>query len=456
MLLTGLVLLLVLAAFAQGLDKHTLYNRDTWVGLLAALGAAVTVPNPWAAALLVLFFLSFSNIIWRVQPPGLPPGVSGPFPSHIWKETMLPTVPVVLLYVAVSPLASRAWIEPLLCVCVGLGTMTGLWAWYSIKQPRGLYQTPIFGGRYCLFDWVLPGKLCQAGQDMPNFAETIGVVGLAACAGLVGLGQPWALLYVPVCAIPIGVCGSGVTQGLLHVLVLVGGMILLAGYGWLAGLGVLGGIGAAYWYATRKIAGGHHVWDSQRLWLWGNVMHGWWSLGWPMRLFGLGTGRFRPFAFPLRHPTCPDTAFTSLHNEYLQWVVEHGLIGGVLLLGFLADASWRLIASGPDGQAVWLMGLVLMSAASVGFPWTMVHELKVTVPGVPDSPEAWMMHLDQKLEAASKGKKAVVQAEVLWPAVFETVKGAFHQQHIRKEPEFVGSPTLVAVSVVVAILMEAF
>jgi hypothetical protein len=109
---------------------------------------------------------------------------------------------------------------------------------------------------------------------------------------------------------------------------------------------------------------------------------------WTIRLLGLGTHTWFRWT---RDPTLAHTAvltddgtrqgivFLSAHNEYVEWVFEHGLVGGVVLGGFLWTTVSPLWASPGPGHAVYLLAVTLCSIAMMSFPWTLFQE----VPDVP-------------------------------------------------------------------------
>jgi O-antigen ligase len=100
----------------------------------------------------------------------------------------------------------------------------------------------------------------------------------------------------------------------------------------------------------------------------------WWPEGWKHRLFGFGSQTW--FAATIRmgearrHPE----VFTMAHNEFIQQLLEHGILGLVILCGYFVDALWRTAHGGPEGQAVFLIGMVWIGIALVNFPFAWYHE----------------------------------------------------------------------------------
>lgn len=413
---------LVMAAFAQGMDINDIWNKITWTGNLlgAAIGVVVASFNLWAGFLIVMVFVSQSIAVWVIEGPvtvtlldakGRPqamPNVmlmSGPMPALVWKRTVSGAAIFAGAYAVLALQMQVSMVAPLLGVLAVLGALTGLWALYSWRQGRP-YNQEWFGGFWVMFGRVLPNKYMDAGQNMPNHAQSVAVLGIGAIIGLSWLWTPWVLLLVPVPLLAVALCGGWhITQGLLHLAVL--GAALIGLWDWRVGAGLLIGGPLCLWaVAWATTPPGATTMDSFRFWLWKESLLRWWRGRWLIRVFGLGTGRYTEFMAGAQHSSCLGSQFTTAHNEYLQQTVEHGVIGLLLLLAYLGDALWRTWSGGVELQAVFLLGAVLCSVALVNFPWTMTHELMVM--SRPNGP-----------------------------------------------PENVGSPSLVAISLVVALLAEA-
>lgn len=413
---------LVMAAFAQCMDINDIWNKVTWTGNLlgAAIGAVVATFNLWAGLLIVMVFVSQSIAVWVIEGPttvtipdakGHPRTLdnvmltSGPMPALVWKRTASGAAIFAGAYAVMAPQMQVSMVAPLLAVLAALGSLTGLWAFYSWRQGRS-YHKEWFGGFWVMFGRVLPNKYMDAGQNMPNHAQSVAVLGIGALIGLSWLWSPWALVLVPVPLMAVAFCGGRhVTQGLLHLQVL--GAAVVGLWEWRVGAGMLigatMGLWAMAWWTTPP---GATTMDSFRFWLWKESLIRWWRGRWLIRVMGLGTGRYTEFMAGAQHHACLGSQFTTAHNEYLQQTVEHGVIGLLLLLAYLGDALWRTWSGGVELQAVFLLGATLCSVALVNFPWTLTHELMVM--SRPNGP-----------------------------------------------PENVGSPSLIAISLVVALLAEA-
>ena len=83
--------------------------------------------------------------------------------------------------------------------------------------------------------------------------------------------------------------------------------------------------------------------DGGRFGMWRTILtDGWRPLCWRRKLFGLGTGTWQPWSTPLTVPKHGGVIFTTAHNEYLQWFIEHGIVGLLLLFSYLMHALIRL------------------------------------------------------------------------------------------------------------------
>jgi hypothetical protein len=170
--------------------------------------------------------------------------------------------------------------------------------------------------------------------------------------------------------------------------------------------------------------------------MWRTVLvDGWMKASWRQQLFGLGTGTWQPYTTPLTVPKHQGVIFTAAHNEYLQWFVEHGVVGLFLLSGYLLTTLWRLWQGGPMGHALLLLALTLMSIAVTNFPWTWFHQID-------RPPECVTCH--KPVVAMGNNPRHPAECQCVTP------KGA------PISPYYVGSPALVAMSLVLAILCEAF
>ena len=408
------------AAWAQCLDVNDLWNKVTWTGALlgAAIGVVVADWNVWAGLLIAMVFLSQSMAVWVVGGPvemtvptvtGTPRVLknvmlmSGPMPSDVYRRTLIGAAVFAGAYAALAPQMQIGMVRPLLWVLASVGVGTGAWALYSWRKGR-TYHEEWGRGLWVMHGHYLPNKYIDAGQNMPNHAESVAMVGLAALAGLAWMGDPWVLLLALFPLATLLLCGGvKVTQGLLHGAVLAAAMLLV--WNWRIGAVAVAAcplavLGIGWWHA-----GGRADFDSFRLWLWRESLVRWWRLGWTARVLGLGTGRYTEFLVGANHPGANNATFTSAHNEYVQQTVEHGVVGLVVMVAYLVDALWRTGTGLPEQQAVFLMGATLCSVALVNFPWTLMHELPVL--SRPNGP-----------------------------------------------PEHIGSPALIAMSLVVALLAE--
>lgn len=145
--------------------------------------------------------------------------------------------------------------------------------------------------------------------------------------------------------------------------------------------------------------------------------------------------------------------YTSAHNEFVQQLFEYGMVGGVLLLGFLASSLSAALHAGPGGEAALIVGVVCCGIASWNFPWTWMQQL----PNL----QAMRMHRlpaarlvpGMALTAASTGLPITPGAALRYERCRET--GDLLIEEVSDKPNvlFVGSTTLLWWSWGVAVLV---
>lgn len=109
-----------------------------------------------------------------------------------------------------------------------------------------------------------------------------------------------------------------------------------------------------------------------------------WVRKWRIRLIGVGTGSFYTVLLPSvlekfgRYN--PDAkrydsiVFLHAHNEFVEMLVERGVVGLVSLLGLVGTALWGTLLAGPEGQAVFLVLCAWVSIALVNFPLSIFRQ----------------------------------------------------------------------------------
>lgn len=425
--------LIVLTAIAQGgRDVCDMHNRCSWLMFFCGLTVAymVAARNPWAGVCIALVIVgTMTTAPW----------------SQTWQRSGYPALAAASAYLALTPIITQALIVPVLWTFVAVGCWAGAWTIFSSWKGKTPYQ--IVWGKFLgtterpIFCWHedSPTHL-KAGQGNANHLQGVALLCLAAVAGLCWLGFVWAALALPVVAQPLiqRVNKEGVlSQAHVHLASL--------GVAWLA-LQVSTGASAT---ALLAVYGGALMvavkpWrprplgqiDGGRFALWRLVIaQCWWPLGWRQRLMGVGTGTWEPLTAEATTRQLQGIVFTTAHNEYVQWLVEHGMIGVLFLAGYLTDALARLWQGGPLGQAMFLMAITLCSMAVTNFPWTWFHEIA-------------------QPPSCTKCEKKAGPSGVPVP---EHLCQCPEPRTLRPSwPLYVGSPTLVAMSLVIALLTEAF
>src|SRR3990167_2084834 len=427
-----LAAILFLGVMAQGgRASCDMWNRCTW--LIFWCGAAVTVGmwavNPWAALTFGMLVLGALTVApWEQA-----------FPRALY-----PAYAAGMAWVVLAPAMTPEMVPPVLLGFVLVGGWVGGWTLYSHWQGLRPYQR--VWGR--LWGWLPAPLFCwhedspthlKAGQGNSNHLQSIAALTVAAGLALAWLASPWWLLGLPLLVLPllVRVNKEGVfAQAHVHlgsacVAFLV---VCLSRFHWppwpiLAGY-VLAGV-----LVTRPWSPHRRSWDGRRFQLWNLVLREvWWPMGWRRRLLGVGTATWEPLTAPATMAKIDGVVFTTAHNEYVQFLVEHGLIGPGLLLCYLVRGLGGLGAGGPEGQALFIVAVALCSIASANFPWTWFHE----IPQGPTCRHCGNPALPPGV-AAPETHCRCAEPRQLGPS----------------QPLYVGSPGLLAMSLILAILVEA-
>ena len=429
-LLVGLLSLIVWwSTVAQGgRDKCDQWSRATWIPLFCLIGIALWIRNPWAALCVGMVAAGMLTVV----PP-----------SDVWARAGYPALAAAGAYAALTPHMTPAMVEPILWVFLAVGCWMGFWTDFSRQQGFTPY----------MHHWPAPKKgkwwtgVClhedspthlKAGQGNANHLQSAAALCVAAMIGLCLLGKLEALLAWPLVLQPLFrrvTLGFRWGQGHLHLVTLIIATLLLLPHN-----GIIFSLGLIL-YALVLIYIGR-PWnprmgwiDGYRIPMWKVVAEEWWTKStWRQRLFGLGTGTWMPYTAPITMPRFGHVVFTAAHNEWLQWTVEHGIVGLVFLLLYASGVVGRLWHGGVEGHVMLLMVLTLCSIATVNFPWTWFHE-------VPQPPRC--------KHCGKLGPNMIV-------AKPNAVCRCPNPVPMPSQPYYVGSPALVGMSLVVAILIEAF
>src|SRR3972149_2403933 len=206
--------------------------------------------------------------------------------------------------------------------------------WWPKPPALGMWWPPI-----CLHE-DSPTHL-KAGQGNANHLQGVAVLSMAAMLALVLLGHWLALLAWPLVLQPLlrrVTKESRWGQGHLHCATLC---VTAAGV-WSGKASVLVLFLTCYTLALclwAKPWRPRTDWlDGGRFGMWRTVLvDGWLKATWRQQLFGLGTGIWQPFTAPLTVPKHHGVIFTAAHNELVQNLVEHGILGLFFLLAYLLD-----------------------------------------------------------------------------------------------------------------------
>ena len=427
LLLMGLLVLPIMAQ--AGRATCDMWNRCTW--LVFWCGAALVVGmwaiNPYAALAFAMIVLGALTVApWE----------------QVFPRALYPAYAASAAWLVLAPRMTLAHVLPILAGIVAVGCWFGCWAMFSNWQGQKSYQ--ITWGRFFglfprpLFCWHEDSAThLKAGQGNANHLLSLVVLAVAALIGVALLWNVWVLLLSPILVFPLllRVNKEGIlSQAHVHLVTLFVAATLVMfvstrwAWFWLGAYGLLGVIITKPWRSENR------GWDGRRFLLWHVALREiWWPMGWRRRLIGVGTATWEPLTSPVTMKRIEGVVFTTAHNEYVQFLVEHGMIGLLCLLAYLLTMGMRLWQGGPEGRVLFMLFLTLCSIAAANFPWSWFHE-------IPQPPTCHTC-----------GKQALPPG---------TVAPDTHCQCVEprrlgpSQPLYVGSPGLLAVSLVLAILAE--
>lgn len=375
-LLVGLMLLLVMGTLAStGWDVFELRNRENWWWVSVLMLEALLMENKYAALLLGTVILG----LWQI-------GRSW----YILRMTVIPVAGCAGFYSLVTP-HMKLWMIPyMLWAGVSIGLFLALWGVIGLRIKRRPFRLMFPWkqyGMWGIYEDQDKGLRYMCGQAHPCHLNSISALSMACAGGLLWLGQWWAAPALLACYLPQHLtwksCGKGGQPHVGHLALIATGIAALALWNLQAGGLALGGclifasavtIREQPWRQASAYGLGHGWWDSGRLSFWGDALRFcWWPFGWKARLFGFGTSTWFPRILGMAEARYKEV-YTTAHNEFLQQLMEHGLIGLGLMLLYIGEGFWRNLHGAPEQQAVTLLIAAWCAIASVHFPATFYHE----------------------------------------------------------------------------------
>ncbi len=209
-----------------------------------------------------------------------------------------------------------------------------------------------------------------------NHVDMLWAMGQAACLAL-GLMQdslwwllPFGILLLPNC-MRLG----------QHTLWYWAGIYTLLGviYPWV-GVAIFACAVPALAYACTKLYKQPFGLDHGRVRIWYILLVGvWWHSSWKDRLFGLGFNSWRVCAEQFNALAAKkagvqedkNQVWGHPHNEYVHMLFEHGVVGLLLLIGWLGSLFWRAWLTEP---ALLIPAVTLCAVAATSYPWTLPYE----------------------------------------------------------------------------------
>jgi hypothetical protein len=389
-----------------------------------------------------------------------------------YREKLAQGLALAGAYVVAAPRMQGWMVVPLLAMMGVVGSLVGLWAIYSSFQEKDKgYEHVYLGGWLRLVD--RDGGAPLAGQGNFNHAQSVGALSAAAGAGLVFLGHVWAvgLVVLSIAGVILAsegrMTGKWVSQGWIHLgcLAMATAVVIQGGsVGWIIFAMVAGALFLyAHPWSPRK-----DWYDSGRFAIWNMALREiWWRANqpreplkaltlamadlaqmeqlqaqaategnaalhnqmtvaklqnaeqqrrlsvmvkeqqhlaltaaerqlswqlrasrWRVRLIGHGTGSWYPLTkWPAIFMTgtlhkesqkFEGMVYLSAHNEFVEVCFEFGLLGLLAALGFAfygLSVTW--------GTALLPLVAVLISVALLNFPFTLFAEVERPTPAQP-------------------------------------------------------------------------
>lgn len=372
----AILLTFVLSSSVAGFGRewNTDRNRFYWFFVCLGLFVLWALPNWWLKGLVAVSLLRFAL---------------GDQPLERIKrcdDSML-VAAVVALAIPALQADALTW---LLWAIVLVGSYSLVWtlvSYWKFDKEQGYKLTVPITKWWHLRFYEFPSHIA-GGQGNPNHLHGVCAVAVAASIGLGLIGIQAGYWLAPLFVVPMAIAQfvkveneghwKRPQQGWAHLLAL--GLASLpwwiGPWGW-AVLGACTVAVLAVLYRNRHTDVGI---DSGRgkLW-WEMIVAEWWPSGWRDRLWGWGPKEFEAhYINKVARSASERNAFIVAHHphsEYVCTLLEHGLVGLFLLTGYLATTLAQLWLLGPDGRALYLVGMALCSVAVVSFPWSFYHEI---------------------------------------------------------------------------------
>lgn len=377
-LLAVLMLLLIMGTCASaGWDSFEFRNRETWWWTCVLALEALLMDNIYAALLLGTVIIG----LWQI-------GRSW----YVLRMTIIPIAGCAGIYALVTP-HLQLWMVPwMLWTGTAIGLFLAAWALlgtYITKRPFRFILPFKWCGFWGIYEDLDEGLKHLCGQAHPCHLNSICAFSMACAGGLIWIGQWWALPALLACYIPMDLTVAASKDKanhphIGHLALLAAGiagvaLINLTSAGVILACSVIVGTAATLhfkpWQHDHPVYGkGAGWWDSGRLIYWKDVLTlAWWPSGWIIRLFGFGTCTWFA-ATMIIGETRHKQVYTSAHNEFLQQLVEHGVIGLAAMLLYIGEGFWRNLNGAPEQQAITLLIAAWCGVAAVHFPAVYMHE----------------------------------------------------------------------------------
>ena len=366
------ILILGSAWMPRFFELHEKRSRMTFIAVCAGIFLASQMQNYWIAAYTIIFVLG----LYRV-----------PSPADRLPLTVYPALMFAALYVVVSNFVTIDWIVPILWSIAACGVVLTAWWTLSMYMSQGHYDVLLqFRGKTYFHGyehqpaWNTKPFFC-CGQGNVNFAQALAGAAVAASVGLILMGSVWGWLALAITVPPlIKIHGKWYerpepSQGWGYLAVI--GLAALSTQTGSIGLFLSGAVltSLTLWTWFQRPA----LWSGRReIWGWGWQV--WKDMSWQGKLMGAGPESwlhiFQQDCHLQSSRLAKQTAFaTHSHNEFINALVETGVIGTVCIVGYCATALYGVYQHGPEGAAVFVLGSFMVACSLISFPLSLYHEV---------------------------------------------------------------------------------
>jgi len=350
---TAVLLIIIGLLFSLAFNSKSFYGRrrgwiaKTYLRAYSLIGLATCYLNIWIGLfILLLVYHLYKNI-------------------HGEKDVYILYTNEFLMYVglyfAVNNLIKEWMIIYILSSIVIIGIIISCVIYYVSNYKYKLSSTLLHLGPWEIYEGTTSNP--NGGLGNINITQIFISICIAIISGWVLEGYYWTVIGLLVLWYPLYKSRdntkswkqTGLEQGILYIGIILCTIIMLFNIWTGLLLSCLSFIGIFYIFD-----------DSGRLNIWKKLLKGWLVGSLKNKIFGLGVNSFRQKAISLR------CEWSNAHNEYIQVLIEYGIIGLLLLVGFIGTNLFKIYII--KNYSLLFALIVLCSSAMIYFPWKAYKE----------------------------------------------------------------------------------